>query len=85
MPSNSDGCKRITQQAGDEYGIGSINWMNAAPNVDRWAWYSTFNSKPLEINTVTLLMDEDANLTPLGRAMMGELDPTTDCDAPTSS
>lgn len=73
-------CKRITQQAGDEYGAGSIAWMNAAANVERWAWYSTYNTKSIG-SAGGRLLNADAELLPPGRALMSELDSTTDCDA----
>lgn len=73
-------CKRITGQAGDEYGAGSIAWINSAANVERWAWYSTYNTKSVGA-TGGLLINSDAELLPPGRALMNELSSSVDCDA----
>jgi len=55
--------------------------MNKAPNVERWAWYTTFNNKDYGLNGITRLINADGELLPPGRALMSGLDPNTDCDA----
>jgi len=65
-------CERISGQAGEDqgqdFGTGSIRWMVENDNIERWAWYSTYNTK--SGNEDNRLINADGELLPPGRAIM---------------
>lgn len=63
--------------------MGSINWFNQADNVERWAWYSLYtpSTDPTSLTSMSRIVNSDSEVLPIGRAMMNEGSPTTDCGA----
>jgi len=63
---------------GGDFGTGSIKWMVANDNIERWAWYSTYNTKSAG-GSYNRLLDSEGNALPPGRAMLNECNSDTDC------
>jgi hypothetical protein len=68
---------------GKDYGEGSISWIMNRDRIEKFAWWGSFNTwDPKHSRVNKILVDKEANLTALGRALTSGLDPeVADCDA----
>jgi hypothetical protein len=92
LGSHEEQCERITGQAANPWashagwGEGVIRWLENAPNVERWSWWTTFNPgsapevKPFRQVAASMVVEEggEYQITPSARALMLGTD-VSDC------
>ena len=76
-PSSKEQCLRVTGQKPDTHGKGSLATMEELDNIERYAWWTTWNPFQFKPNYLTYA---DGQLSPVGRAYMRPGDTSVDCD-----
>ena len=77
--SSKEQCLRTTGQMQDTHGNGSIAKMEELDNIERYAWWTTFNDKQIKPQYLTY---KDGQLTPTGKAYLNPGNSTIDCEFP---
>jgi len=76
--SSKEQCMRTTGQMSATHGGGSIAKMEELDNIERYAWWTTWNDQ-IKPNYLTY---KDGQLTPVGKAYLNPGNSTIDCEFP---